>query len=161
MKKLVLTAALAVASSSVFASAPGGSECGWGNLLFEGQSGTPIHVLAYTTNGTTGNATFGMTSGTNGCETSAPLSYRGDRIVNVSYMMDELSEDMARGNGEALNAVAVMIGIEQEDRARFAVITHDNFSRIFPNTDVTSEQIVNNMAVVMQSDEQLSKYITS
>ncbi|GAA4651984.1 DUF3015 domain-containing protein [Kistimonas scapharcae] len=161
MKKIVLTAALVAASSSVMAAAPGGPSCGWGNMLFEGQSGTPTHVIAYTTNGTSGNATFGMTSGTNGCQTSAPLTYRGQKMINVSYMMDELSEDMARGNGEALNAVAVMIGIEQDDRARFASVTHENFNQIFPSADVTAEQVVNNLAVVMNNDEQLSKYIAS
>jgi hypothetical protein len=40
-------------------------------MLFEGQRGTPAHFLASTTNGTSGNATFGMTSGTNGCSTNA------------------------------------------------------------------------------------------
>lgn len=161
MIKLALAVTLTVTSSAVLAVAPGGPDCGWGNLLFDGQSGTPIHVLAATTNVSTGNATFGMTTGTNGCHTFSPLTYRGSSVINISYMMDELSEDMARGNGEALNAVAVMIGVEQEDRAHFACITHDNFSQIFPNTDVTSEQVVNNLAVVMQNDEQLSKYIES
>lgn len=161
MRKIILATTLLAASSSVMAAAPGGSHCGWGNMLFEGQSGTPVHVVAYTTNATSGNATFGMTSGTNGCQTSAPLTYRGDKIINVSYMMDELSEDIARGSGEALNAVAVMIGIEQEDRARFASVTHANFNLIFPSVDVTADQVVNNLAVVMSNDKQLSKYIAS
>ncbi|MCK5894348.1 MAG: DUF3015 domain-containing protein [Endozoicomonadaceae bacterium] len=161
MKKLILTTALIVASSSVFAGAPGGESCGWGNMLFEGQSGTPSHVLGATTNGSSSNNTFGMTSGTNGCDVSEPLVYQADHMVNISYMMDELSEDMARGDGEALNAVAVMIGIEQQDRDHFAAVTHDHFSQIFSSNDATSAQVVNNLAVVMQNDETLSKYIAS
>jgi len=74
MKKLLTGAILLTASSSVFAVAPGGGNCGWGNMLFEGQSGPGPHVLGVTTNGTSGNNTFGMTSGTNGCATGGKLT---------------------------------------------------------------------------------------
>ncbi len=158
MKKLMLAATL-IASSSAYAAAPGGPNCGWGNLLFEGQSGTPTHVLAATTNGTSGNATFGMTSGTNGCSTSAPLTYRGKKMIDVSFIMDEFSEDAARGQGEALNAVAVMMEIAPEDRDAFADLAHSNFDKLFPSSDVTSEQVVIGLYDLMADDAQLSKYL--
>ena len=57
MKKTLIAAALLGASTSAMAVAPGGPGCGWGNMLFEGQSGMPMHLLATLVNGTTGNAT--------------------------------------------------------------------------------------------------------
>ena len=66
MKRILLGTLFTVVSINAMAEAPGGPNCGWGNMLFEGQRGTPAHFLASTTNGTSGNATFGMTSGTNG-----------------------------------------------------------------------------------------------
>nr|WP_311138690.1 DUF3015 family protein [Pseudomonas amygdali] len=87
------------------AQAPGGPDCGWGNMLFEGQRGTPAHFLASTTNGTSGNATFGMTSGTNGCSTNGALTYGGKSWLAMNGMMDELSKDMAMGQGEALTTL--------------------------------------------------------
>ncbi|WP_421711940.1 DUF3015 family protein [Alcanivorax sp.] len=69
MKKTLIAATLLGASTSAMAVAPGGPGCGWGNMLFEGNSGLPMHLLATIVNGTSGNATFGMTTGTNGCDT--------------------------------------------------------------------------------------------
>lgn len=42
MKKIMTGAILLAASTGAFADAPGGPGCGWGNMLFEGESG-PVH----------------------------------------------------------------------------------------------------------------------
>ena len=60
MKKLLIVSTMLL-STSVLADAAGGPNCGWGNMLFKGQSGVPSHVLAATTNNSTGNNTIGMT----------------------------------------------------------------------------------------------------
>lgn len=156
MKKLIAGAILFGAASSASAVAPGGPNCGWGNMLFEGQSGIVPHFLAITTNGTSGNATFGMTSGTNGCSTSGTLTYGGEAMVQA--MMDELSEDVARGEGDALNAVAMAFGIEAQDRAEFAKVSHNNFDAIFPSENVTAAQVIDSMHQLIKSNEQLAKY---
>src|SRR5690606_2020690 len=81
MKRLLIGCLLAVASMNTYATAQGGPGCGWGNVLFEGQSGLPSHLVASITNGTSGNAAFGMTSGTNGCDTSGKLAYHGKSML--------------------------------------------------------------------------------
>ena len=155
----IITGILMLGTSiSASAVAPGGPDCGWGNMLFEGQAGLPSHVVASLTNGTTGNATFGMTSGTNGCSPDGTLTYGGESWIRISAIMDEFSEDVARGQGEALNAVAVMIGVQPQDRERFARTLHENFSTLFPHQDVTAEQVVNSMQEVLKSDPQLARY---
>jgi len=138
------------------AAAPGGPNCGWGNMLFDGKSGFGPHYLATTTNGTSGNKTFGMTSGTNGCSTDDNLTYGGSSMI--SSIMDEFSEDVARGHGEALDAVAVMMGVEKADRNIFAAVVHENFSVIFPNENVTAEEVTDSLLTVMKSDARLAKY---
>ena len=134
MKKIIAGLVLVTASSvssQVFAVAAGGNGgCGWGNALFAGQNGVATHVLAGITNAITGNNTFGMTTGTNGCETSGTLSYGGQSVV--SAIMDEFSEDVARGEGDALNTVAVVYGVGEQDRDTFAAVMHENFSVLFP-----------------------------
>lgn len=158
MKRLVLATSLVIASSTAFAEAPGGPNCGWGNMLFDGSSGLPAHVMASLTNGTTGNATFGMTSGTNGCDANGTLSYGGQKWMGLAAVMDEFSEDVARGEGEALNAVAVMIGVAPEDRQHFAEVTHQNFSTIFTSESVTAEDVARNLDEVMKADARLNRY---
>ena len=157
MKKTIMSIALLGLSSTAMAEAPGGPDCGWGNMLFEGQAGIGPHFLASTTNGTSGNATFGMTTGTNGCSANGTLSYGGTSLLGS--IMGEFSEDVARGEGEALNAVAVMYGIEQQDRATFATAMHANFQTLFPSEDVTAEEVMTSMNEVMKADARLAKYV--
>lgn len=159
MKRVITVIALCLGAPAAFADAAGGNNCGWGQLLFEGQSGVAAHVLAITTNGSTGNNTFGVTSGTNGCSGSGTISYGGKEMVNVAPMMDEFSEDMAQGDGEVITAVAVSLGIAPEDRTLFKQRMRDNFDAIFPSQDVTLEQVLAAMWVVMENDEVLRQYI--
>lgn len=158
MKKILGCIVLATASVSAFADAPGGPSCGWGNMLFEGQSGAVPHFLALTTNGTSGNATFGMTTGTNGCSTDGKLSYGGKKMIGS--IMTEFSADVAAGQGDALNAVAAIMGVEKQDRAVFAEVAHANFKVIFPTENATTDQVVAGLEQVMKADPRLAKYVS-
>jgi len=157
MKKIIAGLVLLSASSVAMAEAPGGPNCGWGNLLFEGQTGLGSHWLAWLTNNSTWNNTFGMTSGTNGCSTSGTLAYGGASMV--SSIMGEFSEDVARGEGDAMDTVAVIYGVEKQDRATFAKVMHENFAVIFPTEDVTADEMMASMEKIMKADPTLSKYI--
>ncbi len=158
MKRVLLAASLMAASLSASAVVPGGDSCGWGNMFFQGQSGLPIHVVASTTNGTSGNATFGMTSGTNGCSANGTLTYGGKSMINMSSIMDEFAEDVARGHGDALTTVAVALNIEAQDRAAFDTAMHQNFSVIFPSENITADEAMASVIKVMKADSRLSKY---
>ncbi|WP_397451299.1 DUF3015 domain-containing protein [Pseudomonas sp. NA-150] len=160
MKRILLGTLFTVVSLNAMAQAPGGPDCGWGNMLFAGQHGTGPHIFASTTNGTSGNATFGMTSGTNGCSTSSTLTYGGKSWLSMNGMMDELSKDMAMGQGEALTTYAVVLGVAPEDRAHFAAVTHEHFQQIFSKADVTADDVHTNTLAVLKSDPTLAKYAT-
>src|SRR5690606_10475644 len=76
MKKLLIAAV--IASAPLTAMAAGGhgpAGCGLGTeVVFKNANQWWQHVLAATTNGTSGNQTFGMTSGTLGCaDANGPL----------------------------------------------------------------------------------------
>lgn len=159
LSKGLVLGVLSLASVGAFADAAGGNGCGWGNMVFEGQRGLAPHLLATTTNGTSGNATFGMTSGTNGCDTSGALGYEGRSMLAMNGMLDSIAEDMAVGQGEALDAYATLLGIESQDRAHFAKVTHEHFGTIFSGADVTSEQVLAATLEVMSRDTQLARYV--
>ena len=157
MKRIITGLALLSASSVAMAEAPGGPDCGWGNLLFEGQSGLGPHFIASITNGTSGNNTFGMTTGTNGCSTSGTLTYGGKSLIGS--IMGEFTEDVARGEGDALDAVAVVYGIEKEDREAFSQLLHTNFNTIFPNENVTAAEVNASIDDLLRNDARLAKYV--
>jgi hypothetical protein len=160
MKRIIAGLALLSASQVAMAGAAGGDAgCGWGNALFKGQSGTATHVLAAITNGIFGNNTFGITTGTNGCSSSGTLGYGGESAV--SAIMNEFSEDVARGEGDALDTVAVLYGVVPEERDTFAQVMHENFAVIFPNEDVTAKEMIASIEEVMKADPTLAKYIVA
>jgi hypothetical protein len=160
MKRTLFGLALVAVSMSSFAVSPGGSDCGWGNMLFKGKSGIGPHFLASTTNGTSGNASFGMTSGTNGCSVNGSLTYGGKPMINLASIMDEFSEDAARGDGEAMTAVAVSFGVEPQDRDAFSAMVHSNFSTVFPSENVTAGEVMESLVTLMKQDQRLSKYVS-
>ena len=100
-----------------------------------------------------------MTFGTNGCSVAGKLSYGGKNVV--SAIMNEFSEDVARGEGDALNTVAVLYGVEPTDRDTFASVMHENFAVLFPNEDVTVDEMIVSMENVMKADPTLTKYLAS
>ncbi len=157
MRSILIGSVLLTSSTMAFAS-DSGPGCGWGSMLFEGSTGTPSHVVAATTNGFSGNNTFGMTSGTNGCDTSKPLDYRGTSAL-ISHNMDRLSNDIAKGDGEMLSTVAIVMGIEEQDVPTFKKVMHENFNTLYPNSDVTSDQVVESMISVMSENATLEKYV--
>lgn len=158
MMRQLLIGSLIMGASTLAMADDSGPGCGWGSMLFEGSSGTPSHVVAATTNGTSGNNTFGMTSGTNGCDTSQTLDYKGTSAV-VFHNMDRLSNDIAKGEGEILDTVASVMGIDSADVPTFKRVLHENFDAIYPNSDVTSDQVMEAMITVMEKDQSLAKYI--
>jgi hypothetical protein len=157
MKKIIAAAVISSMASMALADDTGPG-CGWGSMLFEGQSGKASHILAATTNGTSGNNTFGMTSGTNGCDTSKPLSYAGVNTV-AFHNMDQLSKEVAQGEGEILSTVADMFGIQGDDVALFKATMKSHYDELYPTAEVTSNQVVGAMVSIMQKHEQLAKYV--
>ncbi len=109
MKKLIAGAILLGASSMAFAQ-PG---CGVGAMIWKGQSGIAPHVLAATTNGTFGNQTFGMTTGTLGCQTNQSVQ---SMAMYMDSNIDKVARDMSRGSGENLDTLAVLLGVDEADR---------------------------------------------
>ncbi len=156
------TVALGLSLSSLsHAEAPGGPDCGWGNMLFQGDKGWVPHTAAYMTNGLSSfNAFFGIVFGTNGCETDGVLTYSGEPMLGLNDMLDELAEDIAQGSGEALTALSVAMKIEKEDRPHFEKVLHENFSDIFTNEDMNAVDVMNNIASVISKDEQLKNYLS-
>lgn len=154
MKKLIAGALLMGASTLAFAQ-PG---CGVGAMIWKGQSGIAPHVLAATTNGTFGNQTFGMTTGTLGCQTNQSVQ---SMAMYMESNIDKVARDMSRGSGENLDTLAVLLGVDEADRDSFRKALQDNFATIFPSSDTTSGEAVDAIVALLEKDETLSKYVAA
>lgn len=90
MKKLYLASALAtVLTLSSNAMAIDSTGCGLGSMAWRGQSGTAPQILAVTTNGSFGTQTFGISSGTSGCDQNGRITRRnaenGSELFGKQY----------------------------------------------------------------------------
>ena len=131
---------------------------GVGAMIWKGQSGIAPHVLAATTNGTFGNQTFGMTTGTLGCQTNQSVQ---SMAMYMDSNIDKVARDMSRGSGENLDTLAVLLGVEETDRDTFRKVLQDNFASIFPNADTTSGEAVDAIVALLEQNDALSKYVAA
>lgn len=160
MKKLVMAVSV-MAVFPVAAMAAGENNigaCGWGSKLFEGQGGIAPQVLGVTTNGTSGNQTFGITSGTSGCTQDGAVSSNWRTAMFIDGNKQKLARDMSVGGGEALDSLAHLIGLEAQDQAAFNRAAKDNLARIFPSDDVATQDVVVALREVMAADARLARY---
>src|ERR1051326_5262504 len=143
MRKLLGVVAIAAVfpMSAMAAGENNIGNCGWGSKLFDGQSGIAPQVLAVTTNGTFGNQTFGITSGTSGCTQDGAVRSNWRTALFIDGNKDKLARDMWGGSGEALDSLAHLLGVEAADRVAFNRATKDKMSRIFASETAATPEI--------------------
>lgn len=137
MKKIYLLSAVAagVLALSANAQAYDSTGCGLGSMAWRGQSGIVPQVLAATTNGFFGTQTFGISTGTSGCDPNGRVSGGTGKML-LAFLennMEQFALDAAAGQGETLVTVA---GILNVDEASLAGKLQSNFGVLFANNDV-------------------------
>jgi DUF3015 family protein len=160
MRKILIAVVLSTVPAFAFAQQNNIGTCGWGAKLFDGQSGIAPQVLAVTTNGTSGNQTFGITTGTSGCTQDGVVKSTWKTAMFIDGNKDRLARDMSIGSGETLDSLAHLIGVREEDRAAFNRVVQANVSLIFPS-DSTTDQAVVALKAVLGSDRELAQYAAS
>ncbi len=157
MNKKLLAAVVLGAFWSVSAQAEN-TGCGLGSMVWDGQSGIAPQVLAVTTNGTFGNQTFGITSGTLGCTQDGVVRSSQRLGMYTGSNMDAIARDMSIGQGESLDVLADLMGVEAEDRPAFYAALQQNYDSIFSGTDVTAEEVIAAIDATLREDARLSRY---
>lgn len=132
---LVLFSAFSVAQAADI----GTAGCGLGNVVM----GTDNQIFAATTNGTSGNQTFGITSGTSNC-------VDGHRMAQLNNYVESnkiaLAKEAARGEGETLAGLTQIVGCKSE----FGSKIKNHYKQIF-STDSTQD-ISTKIMVVAQNN---------
>lgn len=145
MKKILSAVAILGLVSSLYANSNTG--CGLGSIVIKNQNSTVLQALAATTNATSGNQTFGITSGTSNC--NKPSNFVSNDKLNqfVNENMDELAMDISAGKGETLETVAKLMNVE--NNAAFSAKLQANFSNIYTSENVTSATVIDSIAKYM------------
>lgn len=153
-----LVSGVAYADNHAKASNGDSTGCGLGTTIWAGKTGLGPQILAVTTNGTSGNQTFGITTGTLGCNQSDVIASAEVRQF-ASANIDNLATDIARGEGETLASLASAMEVDTHDRSLMFATLKSNFARIFPDDSVTSNDVLVSIHQVMAEDETLARYV--
>lgn len=153
MKKIFVAVPLAFAVMSSFAAGENNVGCGLGSKVFDGQSGVAPQVLAATTNGSTGNQTFGITFGTLGCTSDGVVKSTWKTAMYIDSNRLTLARDAAAGQGESLQGLMAVMQVKALDQAAFATLLKDRFDAVFAD-----EQVAVNVKAVLAQDQRLAAY---
>lgn len=151
MKKLlVLAVLLLVATPALAGQARSNTGCGLGSLLWEDKSDGSVisQSLQATTNGIFGNQTFGITSGTLGCDQPANIIKNDRMLAFTADNMDLLARDIAAGQGETLDTLAELMEVPAAERPVFAATLQANFDQIFVTGQETAGVVLDRIAVI-------------
>jgi len=152
-KRIVLAVAIFLASGSMALAGNsnldkvGGQDrdagCGVGTgLLLDGSDKSILRkVLAVTTNQMS-SQTFGITTGTSGCSENGALVSNQRLNMFAGANIDKLAADMAVGDGETLDSMAEIMGIDDSQRPAFYSLLKDNYGTIFISDDVTAGEVL-------------------
>jgi hypothetical protein len=159
MKNKLAIAALLTLSPVGFAMAQANNVgCGVGTIIFEGQSGVAPQVLAVTTNGTLGNQTFGISSGTLGCSREGVVHSPVKVSMFIDTNLDKLAYDMAVGQGETLDSLANLIGVDGSQKVAFFQTTKDHYAEIISSEHARTEDVVAALNRVLAANGELAQY---
>jgi len=143
-KFLVLAAAAMMLASGSVMAAETGPGCGVGKLVFEGSKGILFQNLAWTTNVYLGNI-FSITFGTSGCSADAVILRDKEQEVFVAANLDQLSQDMAQGRGEYVNAMAALMGCDSSVYATFGEMGQQRYGAIFADDTGSEGRVLTNL----------------
>ena len=147
MKKVLMgILVFSMIGSTAYAANQSNTGCGLGTLLLGDAAGfndsTLGQIFIVTTNGTSGNQTFGITSGTSNCDQPKAIVLNERLEEFVVANMDGIAKDIAAAEGETLDTLAELMEISASDRAQTFAKLQSNFSTIYSSSDVTAATVV-------------------
>jgi len=146
MKKIVLSmVAVAALTTAAFATVQDQTGCGLGSQIIKQDDSAVILALQATTNGTSGNQTFGISSGTSGCK-KAKFVMNERAAEFVASNMDQLSREISIGRGESVDTLAELLNVE--NKAEFAVALQANYNAIYANEKADMANVLDNVVTI-------------
>jgi hypothetical protein len=104
------------------------ADCAIGGFVVNKRTGILEQLFAFTTNGTFFITYAGaITTGTSGCSNSGIIQREYEQQFFVAANYDALSRDLARGQGEHLTAMSVLMGCPAALDGEFARVAQAHF----------------------------------
>ncbi len=121
-----------------------GPGCGLGKLVWSDyahQKNIAPQVMMATTNVTFSN-TFGISSGTSGCTNDGKIMVEKKTTLFAELNFENLSQEMAQGQGEHLASLATLMGVPDEHQAEFFAMTQERYTSLAKTGEVSPVAMV-------------------
>ena len=160
MKKILALSFAAAFAFPMVAGAAGGNHpmagCGLGYVLFGHDDNSKIkQILAATTNATSGNQTFGMSSGTSGCTEDGAVKFVKEAEVFAEVNLDSLRREMAMGQGEYVRSFATLLGASRSQIPALINLFQKEYETLFPNATTSSGDLMVSLSSLLASHQGL------
>jgi hypothetical protein len=128
--------------------------CGLGSLVFKNDG--MVQILAATTNGTFGNQTFGITSGTSNCTSGGVVKAQREQAAFAEVNFQDLKRNMATGGGEFLTSFSSLLGCEDAAKPAFAKMTQTKYENILPTEKTSPMEMLKGVKDQIKADPSLA-----
>jgi hypothetical protein len=133
------------------------SGCGLGAVIIQRNS-KGLQLLSWTTNGLLFTQPLGITSGTSGCSSNGLVNNDKELQYFVEVNNDDLSREMARGEGEKLEVLAQMNGCATpEAQKSFTQMTKNAFAQIYPTSEEKAEDVLAHIRTQAKNNSEVQR----
>jgi hypothetical protein len=159
---LGVVAVVSQAGLAMAANPDTGPGCGLGKIAwadFKNQKNIAPQVMMVTTNGT-GMNTFAISSGTSGCTNDGQVWASERANVFAAMNFDNLSQEMAQGQGEHLASLATLMGIPAEQHAAFFALTQERYTALVQAGETSSVALVKTLNDAVSKSPVLAQVVS-
>ncbi|WP_411824282.1 DUF3015 domain-containing protein [Leptospira sp. 'Mane'] len=152
----IILSVISILTVSLSAVNYGMAGCGLGSMVPAWKNDIS-QVMAATTNGSSSNQTFGITSGTSNCTNDGIVKAEKAQEIFVHYNQAGLESEMAAGSGERINAFAQLLGCPTHS-SELGELVKKNYSKIVTTeTRKDSKLLLASLKKEVGSDLKLSE----
>jgi len=159
----VLATVIGCAAPQAFAGEQGAG-CGIGKVIMEGKSDQGANIVASILNDILIPRTLFMTTASSmdapvlGCDPTQTVMQDVEKASFVAANLDNLSQEMAQGQGVHLEALAAVMGIDSADRPAFFAMTQQEYATLLPAGDARASDVLASLDAAMLRHAELAKY---
>ena len=103
--------------------------------------------------------TFGISSGTSNCTNNGQIVKNEQVNVFASINFENLSQEMAQGQGEHLASLATLIGIPAVDQPAFFSLTQERYVALLQGGEQAPMAMLKALQVAMSNNPTLAKFV--
>ena len=141
-----------------------GPGCGFGKLVWknhEQQKHVAPQVLMGTTNWLPPNQPFAISSGTSGCTNDKKYWSEEKATMFAQMSFENLSQEMAQGQGEHLASLATLMGVPTEHHAEFFAVMQERYLALIQAGDGSPAALLEALHEAITYHPSLTKVATS